>query len=222
MLDPKIIRDEPEKIKEMLKDRAVEFDLEKMLELNKVRKDMMQQTDELKQKRNQMSMKIATEKKAGNDASELLQEMSQISSKLDDMENQRKTIDDDYHKLSFSIPNMIHDSVPKGPDDSFNKQVRTWGDVPKFDFEVKDHIDLGLGLDIVDLERASKTAGARFYYLKGGLVKLGQALTAFALDFISKLCDTIIVMAEGQFLTQGNLQQIKSNQKVIDIYLGKS
>ena len=186
MLDPKIIRDEPEKIKKMLKDRAVEFDLEKMLELNKVRKDMMQQTDELKQKRNQMSMKIATEKKAGNDASELLQEMSQISSKLDDMENQRKTIDDDYHKLSFSIPNMIHDSVPKGPDESFNKQVRTWGDVPKFDFEVKDHIDLGLGLDIVDLERASKTAGARFYYLKGGLVKLGQALTAFALDFVSK------------------------------------
>ena len=186
MLDPKIIRDEPEKIKEMLKDRAVEFDLEKMLELNKVRKDMMQQTDELKQKRNQMSMKIATEKKAGNDASELLQEMSQISSKLDDMENQRKTIDDDYHKLSFSIPNMIHDSVPKGPDESFNKQVRTWGNVPKFDFKVKDHIDLGLGLDIVDLERASKTAGARFYYLKGGLVKLGQALTAFALDFVSK------------------------------------
>jgi Seryl-tRNA synthetase len=164
MLDPKIIRDEPEKIKEMLKDRAVEFDLEKMLELNKMRKDMMQQTDELKQKRNQMSMKIATEKKAGNDASELLQEMSQISSKLDDMENQRKTVEEDYHKLSFSIPNMIHDSVPKGPDESFNKQVRTWGDVPKFDFEVKDHIDLGLGLDIVDLERASKTAGARFYY----------------------------------------------------------
>ena len=186
MLDPKIIRDEPERIKEMLKDRVVDFDLEKMLELNRVRKEMMQQTDELKQKRNQMSMKIATEKKAGNDASELLQELSQISSKLDDMENQRKTIDDDYHKLSFSIPNMIHDSVPKGPDESFNKQVRTWGDVPKFDFEVKDHIDLGLGLDIVDLERASKTAGARFYYLKGGLVKLGQALTAFALDFVSK------------------------------------
>ena len=186
MLDPKIIRDEPERIKEMLKDRVVDFDLEKMLELNRVRKEMMQQTDELKQKRNQMSMKIATEKKAGNDASELLEEMSQVSSKLDDMENQRKVIDDDYHKLSFSIPNMIHDSVPKGADESFNKQVRTWGDIPKFDFEIKDHIDLGLELDIVDLERASKTAGARFYYLKGGLVKLGQALTAFALDFISK------------------------------------
>ena len=185
MLDPKIIRDEPERIKQMLKDRAIDFDLEKMLELNTTRKEMMKQSDELKQKRNQMSIKISNEKKAGNDAAELLQEMSQISKSLDDMENQRNIIERDYHKLSFSIPNIIHDSVPKGIDESFNKQIRTWGDIPKFDFDVKDHIDLGLGLDIIDLERASKTAGARFYYLKGGLVKLGQALTAFALDFIS-------------------------------------
>ena len=185
MLDPKIIRDEPDRIKQMLKDRAVEFDFEKMLDLNKSRKEMMIQSDELKQKRNQMSVKIGSEKKAGNDASELLKEMGQISKKLDELENLRKTVDDDYHNLSFSIPNLIHDSVPKGADESFNKQVRTWGEIPKFDFEVKDHIDLGLELDIVDLERASKTAGARFYYLKNGLVKLGQSLTAFALDFVS-------------------------------------
>ena len=186
MLDPKIIRDEPDRIKQMLKDRATEFDLEKMLELNTMRKKMMQQSDELKQKRNQMSVKIGNEKKAGNNASELLQEMGQISKKLEDLENSRKTVDDSYHNLSFSIPNLIHDSVPKGADESFNKQIRTWGEIPRFEFEVKDHIDLGLELDIIDLERASKTAGARFYYLKGGLVKLGQALTAFALDFISE------------------------------------
>ena len=185
MLDPKIIRDKPELIKQMLKDRAVEFDFEKMLELNKTRKEMMMQSDELKQKRNQMSVKIGSEKKAGNDASELLREMGEISKKLDELENLRKTVDENYHNLSFSIPNLVHDSVPKGADESFNKQVRTWGEIPKFDFEVKDHIDLGLELDIVDIERASKTAGARFYYLKDGLVKLGQALTAFALDFVS-------------------------------------
>ena len=184
MLDPKIIRDEPDRIKQMLKDRATEFDLEKMLELNTMRKKMMQQSDELKQKRNQMSVKIGNEKKAGNNASKLLQEMGQISKKLEDLENSRKTVDDSYHNLSFSIPNLIHDSVPKGADESFNKQIRTWGEIPRFEFEVKDHIDLGLELDIIDLERASKTAGARFYYLKGGLVKLGQALTAFALDFV--------------------------------------
>jgi seryl-tRNA synthetase len=186
MLDPKIIRDEPDRIKQMLKDRSVEFDFEKMLELNKTRKEMMHQSDELKQKRNQMSVKIGIEKKAGNDASELLQEMGEISEKLNNFENSQKAVDDDYHKLSFSIPNLIHDSVPKGADESFNRQIRTWGEIPKMDFKIKDHIDLGLDLDIVDLERASKTAGARFYYLKGGLVKLGQALTAFALDFVSE------------------------------------
>ena len=185
MLDPKIIRDESELIKQMLKDRAVEFDFDKMLELNKTRKDMMQQSDELKQKRNQMSIKIGNEKKAGNNASGLLEEMGEISKKLDDLENSRKSVEEDFHKLSFSIPNLIHESVPIGPDESFNKQLRAWGEIPKFDFELKDHIDLGLSLDIIDLERASKTAGARFYYLKGGLVKLGQALTAFALDFMS-------------------------------------
>jgi seryl-tRNA synthetase len=185
MLDPKIIKDEPDRIKQMLKDRAVEFDFEKMLELNKTRKEMMIQSDELKQKRNQMSVKIGSEKKVGNDASELLKDMGKISKKLDELENLRKTVDDEYHNLSFSIPNLVHDSVPKGVDESFNKQVRIWGEIPKFDFEVKDHIDLGLELDIVDLERASKTAGARFYYLKDGLVKLGQSLTAFAMDFIS-------------------------------------
>ena len=165
MLDPKIIRDEPDRIRQMLKDRVVEFDFDKMLELNKSRRDMMQQSDELKQKRNQMSLKIGSEKKAGNDTSGLLQEMGDISKKLDDLENSRKSVEEDFHKLSFSIPNLIHESVPRGADESFNKQMRTWGEIPKFDFDIKDHIDLGLSLDIVDLERASKTAGARFYYL---------------------------------------------------------
>ena len=133
-----------------------------------------------------MSVKIGTEKKAGNDASGLLKEMGEISKKLDELEDSRETVDEDFHKLSFSIPNLIHESVPRGADESFNKQMRTWGEIPKFDFDIKDHIDLGLSLDIVDLERASKTAGARFYYLKGGLVKLAQALTAFALDFVTE------------------------------------
>ena len=186
MLDPKIMRDDPSRIRQMLEDRAVKFDFDKMLELNKTRRDMMQQSDELKQMRNQMSVKIGVEKKAGNDATGLLQEMGEISKKLDELEDQRKTVDDDFHKLAFSIPNLIHESVPRGADESFNKEVKTWGEIPKFEFEVKDHIDLGLSLDIVDLERASKTAGARFYYLKGGLVKLGQALTAFALDYLSE------------------------------------
>ena len=186
MLDPKIIRDEPERIKQMLKDRAVEFDFEKMLELDKKRRDMMFQTDELRQKRNQMSVKIGIEKKAGNDASELLQEMGQISKKLGDIENQQKIIENDYHKLSFTIPNLIHESVPKGIDESFNKQVRVWGEIPKFDFDVKGHEEIAENLELLDLKRASKIAGSRFYFLKGDLVRMAQAVTSFAMELLMK------------------------------------
>jgi len=186
MLDPKIIRDEPDRIKQMLKDRAVEFDFEKMLELDKKRRDMMFQTDELRQKRNQMSVKIGSEKKAGNDASELLQEMGQISKKLGDIENQQKIIENDYHKLSFTIPNLIHESVPKGIDESFNKQVRVWGEIPKFDFDVKGHEEIAENLELLDLKRASKIAGSRFYFLKGDLVRMAQAVTSFAMELLMK------------------------------------
>ena len=186
MLDPKIIRDEPDRIKQMLKDRAVEFDFEKMLELDKKRRDMMFQTDELRQKRNQMSVKIGIEKKAGNDASELLQEMGQISKKLGDIENQQKIIENDYHKLSFTIPNLIHESVPKGIDESFNKQVRVWGEIPKFDFDVKGHEEIAENLELLDLKRASKIAGSRFYFLKGDLVRMAQAVTSFAMELLMK------------------------------------
>ena len=99
MLDPKIIKDDPSRIRQMLEDRAVKFDFDKMLELNKTRRDMMQQSDELKQMRNQMSVKIGTEKKAGNDASGLLQEMGEISKKLDGLEDQRKMVEDDFLSL---------------------------------------------------------------------------------------------------------------------------
>ena len=186
MLDPKIIRDEPDRIKQMLKDRAVEFDFEKMLELDKKRRDIMFQTDELRQKRNQMSVKIGIEKKAGNDASELLQEMGQISKKLGDIENQQEIIENDYHKLSFTIPNLIHESVPKGIDESFNKQVRIWGEIPKFDFDVKGHEEIAENLELLDLKRASKIAGSRFYFLKGDLVRMAQAVTSFAMELLMK------------------------------------
>jgi len=186
MLDPKIIRDKPELIKQMLKDRGVEFDFEKMLELSKTRKEMMMQSDELKQKRNQMSVKIGNEKKAGKDASELLKEMGDISKKLDELESSRKTVDENYHKLSFSIPNLVHESVPKGVDESFNKEVRTWGEIPKFNFEVKGHEEIAEKLEILDLKRASKIAGARFYFLKGDLLRLSQALISFGMDLLTK------------------------------------
>jgi len=186
MLDPKIIRDEPEKIRKMLKDRAVDFDFDKMLDLDKQRRDLMKETDELRKKRNQMSITIGQAKKSNEDTSTLLNDMAKISKQLDALEQSQKTVELDYTHLAFSIPNMIHESVPIGTDESSNVELRKWGEIPQFNFQINDHIDLGQNLNIIDLERAAKTAGARFYYLKGGLVKLSQALISFALDFMQE------------------------------------
>ena len=186
MLDPKIIRDEPEKIRKMLIDRAVEFDFDGMLELDKKRRELIKETDELRKKRNQMSIAIGQAKKSNEDASSLLTDMGKISKDLDEQEQLQKTVESDYTNLAFSIPNMIHESVPIGTDESSNVELRRWGEIPQFNFQINDHIDLGQNLNIIDLERAAKTAGARFYYLKGGLVKLSQALISFALDFMQE------------------------------------
>jgi seryl-tRNA synthetase len=186
MLDPKIIRDEPEKIKKMLKDRAVDFDFDKMLELGKKRRSLMQETDELRQKRNKMSITIGQAKKSNEDASSLLTDMGKISKDLDKLEQLQKTVESDYTNLAFSIPNMIHKSVPIGPDESANVEVRKWGEIPKFDFDVKGHEEIAEKLNILDIQRASKIAGARFYYLKGDLVKLANAITSFAFEFLSE------------------------------------
>ena len=186
MLDPKIFRDEPENIRKMLKDRAVEFDFDKMLELGKKRRSLMQETDELRQKRNKMSITIGQAKKSNEDTSSLLTDMGKISKDLDKLEQLQKTVESDYTNLAFSIPNMIHKSVPIGPDESANVEVRKWGETPKFDFDVKGHEEIAEKLDILDIQRASKIAGARFYYLKGDLVKLANAITSFAFEFLSE------------------------------------
>ena len=186
MLDPKLIRDQPEKVRKMIRDRAVKFDFDNMIELDKKRRDLIKETDELRKKRNQMSISIAKAKKSNEDISTLLNDMGKISKDLDDLEQSQKSIQSSYTTLAFSIPNMIHESVPIGIDESSNVELRRWGEIPQFNFQVNDHIDLGQNLNIIDLERAAKTAGARFYYLKSELVTLSQSLISFALDFMAQ------------------------------------
>ena len=186
MLDPKIIRDEPEKIKKMLKDRAVDFDFDKMLEFDKNRRNLIKSTDDLRKKRNEMSIAIGKAKKSNEDTSKLLSEMGEISKELDELEQSQKSIETNYRNLALSVPNMIHKSVPIGPDESDNVEVRKWGDLPNFDFDVKGHEEIAEKLNLLDIKRASKIAGARFYFLKGDLVRLAHAVTAFASDFLSE------------------------------------
>jgi len=185
MLDIKMIRENPENIRKMLKDRDVQFDLDLLLELDKKRREMIISTDNLRKKKNEMSVKISEAKKMGNEATPIIQEMQVVSKELTNLEEVQNKTESEYSKLALTIPNVLHESVPCG-DDSANKEIRKWGITPQFDFEVKDHIDISESLNLLELERAAKTAGARFYYLKGDLVMLNQALIQFGLDFLSE------------------------------------
>ncbi len=185
MLDMKMIRENPENIRKMLKDRDVQFDLDLLLELDKKRREMIISTDDLRKKKNDMSVKISEAKKTSNEIAPLIQEMQLVSQELAKLEEVQHKTESEYSKLALTIPNVLHKSVPCG-DDSANKEIRKWGTVPQFNFEVKDHIDISENLNLLELERAAKTAGARFYYLMGDLVKLNQSLIQFGLDFLSE------------------------------------
>ncbi|MCS5528740.1 MAG: serine--tRNA ligase [Nitrosopumilus sp.] len=186
MLDPKLIKEKPEIIRKMLKSRAVEFDLDALIELDQKRREFIIKTDELRKKKNQIAIRISEKKKEGEDISSILAEMKNISNELTELESKQENIENKYLKLASTIPNLVHESVPIGADDSANKEIKKWGDIPKFDFKIKDHIDISEDLDLVDLERAAKVAGARFYYLKNDLVRLNQALVHFGLDFLAE------------------------------------
>ena len=184
MLDPKLIKEKPQVIQDMLKARAVEFDLEGLIESDQKRREFIIKTDELRKKKNQVALTISEKKKAGEDISRILEEMKKVSEELTKLELEQNNVEKKYLKLASSIPNLIHESVPIGKDDESNKEIKKWGDIPEFDFKIKDHIDISEDLDLVDLERAAKVAGARFYYLKNDLVRLNQALINFGLDFL--------------------------------------
>ena len=186
MLDPKILKENPQIVRDMLNARAVEFDLEALIEFDQKRRESIINTDELRKKRNQMALEISQKKKVGDDASSIISEMKNISEKLASLESEQVEVEKKYNRLVLTIPNLIHDSVPRGKDETANKEIRRWGNIPTFDFKVNDHIDISEKLNLVDLERAAKVAGARFYYLKNDLVRLNQSLIHYALDFLAE------------------------------------
>ncbi len=193
MLDPRIVRDDPDRIRRMLCDRAVDFDLDGLVRTDALRRDMIIKTDELRTRKNEVGRKIAGVKKAAgrggggdNDAAPLLAEMRDVSAELDGLELERTKIEGEYARMASAMPNLIDGSVPVGTDEAANVEVRRWGKTPRFDFEPRDHIDLAERLDLVDLVRAAKVSGARFYYLRNDLVMLNHALIRYALEFLAE------------------------------------
>ena len=187
MLDIRLVRDNPDLVKENLKRRG---DLAKialvddLLVNDRTWRSTQAEANDLRSKRNKITEQIAQLRRKGENASELMKEAEQIPDRIKILEGQEVELQEKITSSLMLLPNIMHESVPYGKDENDNQEVKRWGTQPKFSFPAKDHIDLASQLGLIDMERAAKVAGARFYYLRGDLVKLNHALIMLALDFL--------------------------------------
>jgi seryl-tRNA synthetase len=182
MLDLKFIRTNPDKIKDMLKNRKNDMDMSVFESVDMERREKLSTLEALRAQRNKVSEDIAAMKKGGKDASSVIAEMKKVSTEIKDLETGMAEIQTKLDSIIMLIPNMPHDSVPVGTDDKDNTVVRTWGEKRSMDFEPLPHWDIGERLGILDFARASKLAGARFALYMGAGSRLERALINFMLD----------------------------------------
>lgn len=194
MLDPRILKENPELVREMLKKRNMtDFPIDELIMLHRLRGELITKTQNLRRKKNLLSETIASKKKSKqDDATFELGEMKQVSALLDQTESEATQIEVKFNQLMMTLPNLLHETVPVGKDEKDNVVVRQNGEIMRPSFNPKDHIDLATTLDLLDLSRAAKVSGARFYFLKNELVKMNQALINFALDFLLERNYTLI------------------------------
>ncbi|MEM1785222.1 MAG: serine--tRNA ligase, partial [Candidatus Bathyarchaeia archaeon] len=157
---------------------------DELMECDQKWRQTLKELNNLRCERNDITVQIAKAKKQGADVSDLVSVARVIDNKITELEKEVKNYETKIREYLLNLPNLLHDSVPTGFSELENVTVKTWGEIPKFDFSIRDHIDLGLSLDIMDVERAGKVAGARFFYLKNEGVLLDLALINFALDHL--------------------------------------
>ena len=182
MLDPKRIRTELDMVAAELARRGYTLDTTRLEQLEQRRKDLQVRTQELQAERNSRSKNIGKAKAAGENIAPLLKEVEGLGEQLKAAEQELATLQQELDDILMGIPNCPHASVPDGKDESANQEMRRWGDPRKFDFEIKDHVDLGEGLGLLDFAAAAKISGARFSVLRGTLARLHRALIQFMLD----------------------------------------
>lgn len=193
MLDPRILKEKPELVREMLKKRNMtDFPIDELIMQHRLRGELITKTQMLRRQKNMLSETIASKKKSKQDATFELGEMKQVSALLDQTESEATQIEVKFNQLMMTLPNLLHETVPVGKDEKDNVVVRQNGEIMRPSFNPKDHIDLATTLDLLDLSRAAKVSGARFYFLKNELVKMNQALINFALDFLLERNYTLI------------------------------
>ncbi len=182
MLDPKLLRGDLSDLQAKLATRGYQLDIDFWQDLEQRRKSLQIKTEDLQAQKNQGAKKIGELKRNGQNAEELLQQMEVVSQSMKVAENELKELQSIIITQSLAIPNLPDDSVPVGQDENDNIEVRKWGVPRAFDFQIKDHTDIGESLGLLDFELAAKLTGSRFSVLKGGLARLNRALIQFMLD----------------------------------------
>ncbi len=183
MLDAKFLRENSENIVEALKKRGYEFSIiDNFLKIEEERRSLLLEVERYRQRRNELSEKISKLKKEGSDVTSETDEAKNISENIKTMDERMRELDEKTKTLLLNIPNIPHESVPVGEDETENAEVRRWGEPRQFDFEPLNHWDVGEMLEIIDFERASRIAGARFALMKGLGAKLERTLINFMLD----------------------------------------
>jgi seryl-tRNA synthetase len=189
MLDIKLIRESPDFVRSNLEKRGNPENLKMLDELIATDKQWrlnLTKLNELRHQRKQVTIEIAKLKKSGNDASSHMEKAKAVDVETTGVEKQVGLEEEKTRNYLMRLPNLLDESVPFGKDENDNVQVKTWGEIPKFTFPIKNHIDLALDLDLIDMERAGKISGSRFFFLKGQLALLDMALMHFAIHELTK------------------------------------
>lgn len=182
MLDPKLVRNQPEAVAKALASKGFTLDVESIHTLEERRKAIQSKTEALQAERNQKSKGIGKAKAAGEDLEPLLKEVEHLKSALAAAEKELAVVQGEWDELLDGLPNLPADDVPEGKSEEDNVELRRWGQVPSFDFPVKDHVDLGEALEQMDFELATKLTGSRFVVMQHQIAKLHRALIQFMLD----------------------------------------
>lgn len=187
MIDLKFIRENTEAVHQMLTHRQTEADLERLVELDTRWRENLTHTQNLKAHQNQVSQQIAERKKANEDATETIAEMRELSQKIKELTAESNHAKAEIDAILLTIPNMPEASTPVGASEADNIEIKTWGELPSFDFELKPHWEIAEQLDLVDFQRGAKVAGSNFVLFKGLGARLERALIQFMLDLHTTL-----------------------------------
>jgi seryl-tRNA synthetase len=182
VLDIRLVRAQPDAVRRAAALKRLDFDVDALLAADAARRRLLQTTEELKAEQNRTSKAIAG--LAGDERAARIAAMQALVVRLRELDEEQKRVDAEFERLMLLAPNVPAPDVPEGADERDNVEIRRWGEPRRFEFEPRDHVQLGLDLDLVDFERAAKLAGARTYFLKGDGARLEMALLRFAFDHI--------------------------------------